>query len=140
MASFPESESPVIFKSLLDSINTSTPNWKPPRRFLFGLGPPWEPNPWECSDSEEEDFVIAASQHAETSECKKSKIDDSLLSSELIAKSRWKSPVSSKKLKRIHEAGIPKSTAKQTQWALSMWKQWASQRRENLTVSWSTIG
>ena len=97
MASSPESQSPVISKSLLDSIKTPPPNWKPPRRFLFGLGPPWEPNPWECSDSEEEDFVIAASQHAETSECKKIKIDDSLLSSELVAKSRWKSPLSYKK-------------------------------------------
>ena len=141
------SDSPVISKSILDSIKTPPPNWKPPRRFLFGLGPPWEPNSWECPDSEEEDIVIAASQEVtseqatESLECqpaKKIKIDESLSSSKPIptatteAKSRWKSPVTSKKLESIRQAGIPKSTAKQTQWALSIWKHWARQRKENL--------
>ena len=56
------SSAPAISKSLLDSIVPPPPGWKPPRRFLFGLRPPWEPHPWECSDDEEDEYMIKASQ------------------------------------------------------------------------------
>ena len=62
MATSSVPDSPAISKSLLDSIVPPPPGWKPPRRFLFGLGPPWEPHPRECSDDEEDEYMIKASQ------------------------------------------------------------------------------
>ena len=75
-------------------------NRKPKRRFLLGLGEPFEPNPWDISDSEddEKDFLIA-SQMAEK------KLTQSKLLSD-----RWGSPKSSAKLDLLRKDGIPKST------------------------------
>ena len=49
----------VVSPSLLAQIDTSR---KPKRRFLLGLGEPFEPNPWDISDSEddEKDFLMAS--------------------------------------------------------------------------------
>ena len=48
----------VVSPSLLAKIDAS--NHEPKRRFLFGLGKPFEPNPWDISDSEddEKDFLM----------------------------------------------------------------------------------
>ena len=55
--------SEVVSPSLLVQIDT---NCKPKRRFLLGVGEPFKPNPWDTSDSEddEKDFLMA-SQMAE---------------------------------------------------------------------------
>ena len=49
----------VVSSSLLVQIDTSR---KPKRRFLLGLGEPFEPNPWDISDSEddEKDFLMGS--------------------------------------------------------------------------------
>ena len=39
------------------------------------------------------------------------------------------------KLKKIRQGGIPKQTQKQTEWAVSVWVQWASYRREKIEES-----
>ena len=53
----------VVSASLLAQIDT---NRKPKRRLVLGLGEPFKPNPWDISDSEddEKDFLMA-SQMAE---------------------------------------------------------------------------
>ena len=122
--------SPVISPSLLASIKIPPKGWKPPRRFLLGLGPPWEPNPWECEDEDEEDLMAFASQSCE------SKVDPPspkrIKRDSNPQRRRFGSPVSSSKIEKIRNDGIPKATAKQTQWSLSVWQEWAGHRKENL--------
>ena len=50
----------AVSLSLLAQIDTT--NRKPKRRFLLGLGEQFEPNPWDISDSEEDEknFLIAS--------------------------------------------------------------------------------
>ena len=50
----------VVSPSLLAQINAT--NRKPKHQFLLGLGEPFEPNPWDISDSEdnEKDFLMAS--------------------------------------------------------------------------------
>ena len=43
----------VVSQSLLAQIDAT--NRKPKRRFLLGLGEPFEPNPWDISDSEDDE-------------------------------------------------------------------------------------
>ena len=44
----------------------------------------------------------------------------------------WSSPKDSKRLDKIRKDGIPKATVKQTQWALSIWRDWAQYRKKKL--------
>ena len=110
----------VVSPSLLAQIDT---NRKPKRRFLLGLGEPFEPNPWDISDSEddEKDFLMA-SQMAE----------NELTQSKPQSSDRWGSPKTSAKLNVLHKDGIPKSAQKQMDWSLSVWSQWLCYRSKNL--------
>ena len=76
-------------------------NRKSKRQFLLGLGEPFEPDPWDISDSEddEKDFLMA-SQMAEKE----------LTQSKSLLSDRWGSRISSAKLDLLREDGIPKST------------------------------
>ena len=141
--------SPAISPSLLANIRTPPPGWKPPRRFLLGLGPPWEPDHWECEDDDEDDWLAFASQSFESSETilmdspSSKRMENSAstvvnpppkrIKRDLKPTSqRFGSPVSSSKVEQIRKDGVPKATSKQTQWSLSVWKEWAAHRKENL--------
>ena len=111
----------VVSPSLLAQIDAT--NRKPERRFLLGLGEPFEPNPWDISDSEaDEKYFLMASQMAEKE----------LTQSKPQSSDRWGSPKLSAKLDLLRKDGIPKSTQKQTDWSLSVWSQWSCYRSENL--------
>ena len=91
--------------------------------FCLGLGEPFKPNPWDISDSEDDEKnFLMASQMAEK-ELTKSKPKPS---------DWWGSPKLSAKLDLLRKDGIPKSTQKQTDWSLSVWSQWSCCRSENL--------
>jgi len=78
-------------------------NRKPKRRFLLGLGEPFEPNPWDIrfSDSEddEKDFLMASQM-----------VEKELTQAKPLLSDRWGSPKSSAKLDLLCKDGIPKST------------------------------
>ena len=97
----------VVLPSLLAQIDT---NRKPKCRFLLWLGEPFEPNPWDMSDSEDDkkDFLMA-SQMAEKE----------LTQSKPPSSDRWGSPKTPAKLNLLRKDGIPKST----DWSLSVWSQ-----------------
>ena len=44
--------------SLLASLPPIPKDWKPPKQFLFGLGRPWEPDPWEYDDNPKDDVLF----------------------------------------------------------------------------------
>ena len=54
----PKLAGPVIDPAILAGARSPLEGWKPPRRFLFGLGPPFEPHPWECDDSDSESQLM----------------------------------------------------------------------------------
>ena len=116
----------VISPSLLKQVELSSATFKPKRRFLFGLGEPFEPNPWDLdsSDSEEDSTFLLASQ-----------IIEEEVSKSCERSNRWGSPKSSARLQQVREGGVPKTTKKQTDWSLSVWSQWASYRTKNLIES-----
>ena len=85
----------VVSPSLLAQIDAT--NRKPKRRFLLGLGEPFKPNPWDISDSEDDEkYFLMASQMAEK-ELTKSKPQPS---------DRWGSPKLSAKLDLLRKDGI----------------------------------
>ena len=92
----------VVSPSLLAQIDTSR---KPKRRFMLGLGEPFEPKPWVISDSEdnEKDFLMASQM-----------VEKELTQSKPQSSDRWGSPKTSAKLNLLRKDGIPKSTQKQT--------------------------
>ena len=90
---------------------------------MFGLGEPFEPNPWDY-ESDDDEVMLMASQIAER-ELPESKPQSS---------SRWGSPKSSTKLEQIRKDVILKSTKKQTDWSLSVWAQWSSYRSKNCVL------
>ena len=53
---------PAVSPSLIADISKIPPGWVVPKRFLLGLGHPWEPDPWEYSTAEEDELLIEASQ------------------------------------------------------------------------------
>ncbi len=53
--------------------------------------------------------------------------------------SGWSSPRCDEKLKRIRQDGIPRQMHKQTEWAVSVWVQWASYRGENIIEQSETV-
>ena len=115
----------MISPSILPRIGKlPSKNWVPPKEFLLGLGQLWEPDPWECDDEAEQSILVAASQHIDKLVTK--------LDSKEESSSRWSSPKCDEKLKKIRQSGIPKQTQKQTDWAVSVWVQWASYRREKI--------
>ena len=77
------------------------------------------PDPWECDDEAE---VVAAPQHINELVTK--------LHSKEESSSRWSSPKCNEKLNKIRQHGIPK----QTDWAVSVWVQWACYRCEKIIV------
>ena len=99
----------VVSPSLLAEIDAT--NRKPKHQFLLGMGKPFEPNPWDISNSEddEKDFLMA-SEIAEKE----------LTQSKPQSSDRWGSPKSSAKLNLLHKDGIPKSAQKQMDWSLCM--------------------
>ena len=89
----------VVLQSLLAQIDAT--NCNPKRRFLLGLGEPFEPNPWNISDSEDDETdLLMASRMAE----------NELTQSKPQLSDRWGSPKSSAKLDLLRKDGIPKST------------------------------
>ena len=115
----------MISPSILTRIGKlPSENWVPPKEFLLGLGQPWEPDPWEYDDEAEESVLVAASQHIDELVTK--------LHSKEESSSRWSSPKCDEKLKKIRQGGIPKQMQKQTDWAVSVWVQWASYRCEKI--------
>ena len=111
----------VVSPSLLAQIDAT--NHKPKHQFLLGLGEPFKPNPWDISDSEDnEKDLLMASQMA-----KKSLTQSKQQSSDWLG-----SPKLSAKLDQLHKDGIPKSTRKQTDRSLSVWSQWLCYRSESL--------
>jgi len=50
---------------LIADISKIPPGWVVLKRFLSGLGRPWEPDPWEYSTAEEDELLIEASQRFE---------------------------------------------------------------------------
>ena len=75
-------------------------NRRPKRRFLLGLGEPFEPNPWDISDSEDDEkYFLMASQMAEKE----------LTQSKLQPSDRWGSPKSSAKLDLLRKDGIQRA-------------------------------
>ena len=108
----------VVSPSLLAQIDAT--NRKPKRWFLLGLGEPFEPNPWDISDSEDDEkHFLMVSQMAKKE----------LAQSKPQSSDRWGSPKSSSKLYQLRKDGIPK---KQTDWSLSAWSQWSCYRSKNL--------
>ena len=91
--------------------------------YCLGLGKPFEPNPWDISDSEddEKDFLMASQMD------KKELTQSKPQSSDL-----WGSPKTSAKLNLPRKDSIPKSTQKQTNWFLSVWSQCLCYHFENL--------
>ena len=89
----------VVSQSLLAQIDAT--NCKPKHQFQLGLGKPFEPNPWNIWDSEddEKDFLMA-SQRAK----------NKLTQSKPQSSDPWGSPKSSTKLDLVRKDGIPKST------------------------------
>ena len=116
---------PAITPSLLAKIKPPPEEWKPPRKFLSGLGQPWEPEPWECEDSEDEELLKDASMLLEDTP----KAPASTLKKK-VCDSRWGSPKTSSDIKSIQKAGIPSKTIQQTEWCLSVWKDWTKYRRD----------
>ena len=59
----------VVSQLLLAQIDVT--NRKPKPRFLLGLGEPFEPNPWNISDSEDDgkDFLMASQMVKSRSHC-----------------------------------------------------------------------
>ena len=56
---------PAVSPSLIADVSKIPPGWVVPKRFLLGLGRPWEPDPWEYSTAEEDELLIEASQRFE---------------------------------------------------------------------------
>ena len=81
---------------------------------MLGLGEPFEPNPWDIANEDDDATMLQASQAAEEQ-----------LSKPCTSSSRWGSPKSTVRLQQIREGSVPKSTKKQTDWSLSVWAQWA---------------
>ena len=134
--------SPVISQSLLDSIEDPPEGWIPPKKFLLGLGHPWEPEPWDsCYDDDDADAdFIAASQQFEstmsqTSEsfngCVTATTTKTTTATSLAKSKRWGPRQSSTDLVEIRNAGVPPKTRMQTNWCLSVWKEWAQERVKN---------
>ena len=87
---------------------------------------PSKPEPWDCDDDpESESMLLQASQQTEEKETQR-KLKKTVTSSS----ARWGSPKTSEDIKSIRRAGIPAKTLQQTTWALSVWKEWATYRRE----------
>ena len=144
----------VVSPSLLASLPPIPTDWKPPKQFLFGLGWPWEPYPWEYDDNEEDDEIfvqasqVVEQQVQETStdvieplldQCPRKTEGNSIEGKNKsyvtdLAKmeKRWDSPKSYEKIANIRRDGIPKVTQKQTEWCLAVWFQWASYRQHYL--------
>ena len=114
--------SSVISQSILTRIELPSENWIPPKEFLLGLGQPWEPDPWEYVDEDDDNALLATSQGID--KLVNRTVEAKVLTEELDSKrqsSRWASPKCDKKLKKIRQDGIPKQTQKQTDWAVSVW-------------------
>ena len=125
-----ESDQEVVSPSLL--ADTPPEGWKPPRRFLLGLGPPWEPEPWECDDSDEENLTVATLDEPEDPWNREDVDNDSVAMASVVgtsSSSRWGSPKSSTDIKKIRHAGVPVKTLQQTSWSLSVWEDWPNYRR-----------
>ena len=95
----------VVLPSILAQIDAT--NRKPKR-----IGQPFEPNPWDISDSEDDkkNFLMASQMREKEPTQSKPQSSD-----------RWGSPKSSAKLDQLRKDGIPNSTQKQTDWSLSVW-------------------
>ena len=89
----------VVSRLLLAQIDVA--NRKPKPRFLLGLGEPFEPNPWDISDSKDDgkDFLM-------TSQIVKKE----LTQSKPLLSDRRGSPKSLAKLDLLRKDGISKST------------------------------
>ena len=110
----------MISPSILARCKFPPKNWIPPKEFLLGVGQPWEPDPREYDDEDENSTLVAASLHT-----------DELVAEELQSKepsSRWSSP-KMRNFKRLGKMVF----LKQTNWAVSVWEQWASYRCTKIT-------
>jgi len=90
----------LVSELLLAQIDAT--NRKPKRRFLLGLGEPFEPNPWpDISDSEddEKEFLMASQM-----------VEKEHTQSKQLLSDRWGSPKSFAKLDLLRKEGTPKST------------------------------
>ena len=145
----------AVSPSLLAKLPPIPKNWRPPKQFLFGLGRPREPDPWEYDDLPEDDALFVQASQAIEQQLQETSVDtvEQLLgpypkkskeSDESVvalpnaaSKSgkRWGSPKSDEKIADIRQAGVPNSTKKQTDWCLSVWSQWASHRQGHLIES-----
>ena len=91
----------MISPSILARCKFPPKNWIPPKEFLLGVGQPWEPDPREYDDEDENTTLVAASLHM-----------DELVAKELQSKelsSRWSSPKCDEKLQKIRQDGFPKA-------------------------------
>ena len=86
------------------------------------MGPPFEPNPWECSDDDDEEFdcMLQATQEIVDS------LDNPPKKIKFIkgpgtSVQHWSSPKDQEKLDAIRKERVPETTKKQMQWALSIW-------------------
>ena len=48
----------AVSPSLLAKLPPIPKDWRLPKQFLFGLGRPWEPDPWEYDDLPEDDALF----------------------------------------------------------------------------------
>jgi len=103
----------VISPSILARCKFPPENWIPPKEFLLGIGQLWEPDPWEYDDEDENSTLVAASQHM-----------DELVTEELQSKAPGLRLSVMRNFKRLGKMVF----LKQTNWAVSVWEQWASYR------------
>lgn len=122
-----------ISPSLLAGLKESAAvDWNPSRRLLLGIGPPFEPLPWDpCYDDpdnmEEEAFFVKASQEltfdegtltatATVSGATMSGSSTAITATATPGPSRWGRKQTSNDIHALRMAGIPNKTQNQSCW------------------------
>ena len=112
---------------------TPPPGWKCPKQFKLGLG-----SPWESSDSEEdcereidELLLMASQQYEEQSEQEGESAHEGNTAS---GASRYGCPVSTVQVEAMRKTGVAVKTQEQNNWAASVWHDWATYRRNMVSV------
>ena len=138
-------EQPSISPSLLEGIPIPPEDWIPLKPFLLGIGPPWEPYPWDprYNDAEEETCLLKASQQVEESTAAAAVSTIVATTTNVAATTspkscihaRWGPRQSSSDITSIWRAGVPAKTQATTNWSLSVWKEWAEERLRSIEGS-----
>ena len=127
----------IVSPPLLEAVEKPQENWIPPNAFLFDIGEPWEPYSFDtCYDDKENDAIfeeasllIYESEYEDVSPC--AIVGESAgpkTTAGCSKPSRWGPWQMSSDIAELRKAGVPVKTRAQTNWCISVWKEWAQDR------------